>query len=138
MASAGLTGARVTTIADDQFEAGHTEERPSWDCRSCTQPWPCANAKDWLITEFQGLPSLLTIYMSALINEAMIDLTAHGGGPPSDLQERFLSWISPTTEKPREERGFPPGQSSHFQTNRDRRPADRSYYSRPHRSYDIR
>jgi hypothetical protein len=119
----------VTTIAESELEGSHIGERPTWDCGACTKPWPCANAKNRLIAEFQGLPSVLAIYMSALMCEALIDLTAHGAEAPPDLHDRFLSWISVASTKPRASRAFPPGQSSHFQADRDRKPADRSYYN---------
>lgn len=127
----------MTKISEGELEASHTGERPSWDCEACTQPWPCANAKNWLINEFSGLPSVLTIYMSALMCEAMADLTAHGGGLPPDLHDRFLSWISVASAHSPAGRGFPPGQSSHFQVHRDRKPAERSYYNgRPRPAHD--
>ncbi|MFI7547725.1 hypothetical protein [Actinoplanes sp. NPDC049599] len=78
-------------------EAQHLGDRPSWDCLACTQPWPCAHAKDELLNEFRRFPSSLTIYMSSFLCEALNDLTAHGEAPPPDLYERFLSWVRPST-----------------------------------------
>jgi hypothetical protein len=77
-------------------EARHLGSRPTWDCQACAQPWPCAHAKEELLSEFQRHPSSLTIYMSAYMCEAMNDLTAHGEPPPPDLWERFLSWVRPS------------------------------------------
>jgi hypothetical protein len=77
-------------------EVSHLGDRPSWDCVACTQPWPCAHAKDELLSEFQRHPSSLTIYMSSYMCEALNDLTAHGEVPPPDLYERFLSWVRPS------------------------------------------
>jgi len=74
----------------------HLGDRPSWDCLACTQPWPCAHAKDELLSEFRRYPSSLTIYMSSFMCEAMDDLTAHGEVAPPDLYERFLSWVRPS------------------------------------------
>jgi hypothetical protein len=76
-------------------EAVHIGSRPSWDCRVCRQPWPCAPAKGGLLSEFRSHPSSLMVYMSAYMYEAMNDLTAHGEAPPPDLYERFLSWVRP-------------------------------------------
>ena len=72
----------------------HHSGRPSWDCRACGMPWPCANAKVDLAQEFQNFPSVLAIYMSAQMHDALNDLTAHGEPPPLDLYERFLAWVS--------------------------------------------
>ncbi len=83
----------MTTRSQIQSGPIHSGERPTWDCESCGQPWPCANAKEQLLQEFHGYPSVLAVYMSAQMCEAVLDLTAHGAEPPADLYERFLSWI---------------------------------------------
>jgi len=83
----------MAVTAETELERNHTGDRPSWDCVACGQPWPCANAKDLLITEFRGYPSVLAIYMSAQMCEAVLDLTAHGTEPPTDLFDRFMSWV---------------------------------------------
>ena len=57
---------------------GHTHDRPHWNCRACGQPWPCANAKTDLLAEFHAYPSILKIYMSAQMYDALEDLTSHG------------------------------------------------------------
>ncbi|MDT4992536.1 MAG: hypothetical protein QOH97_2428 [Actinoplanes sp.] len=108
----------MTVTAEDQFGAGHTSERPSWDCAACGQPWPCANAKGSLLQEFRGYPSVLAVYMSAQMCEAMLDLTAHGADPPADLYERFLSWCHHASAKPRSVNGFP--RAGHLQRRRRR------------------
>jgi hypothetical protein len=86
----GLVGDNLTTV--QQIE--HLHGRPSWDCRTCGHPWPCANAKAGLTAEFRGFPSVLAIYMAAQMHDALMDLTAHGAAAPPDLYERFLAWIS--------------------------------------------
>ena len=83
-------------MVTDRQAAGHLRGRPSWDCLACGRPWPCAPAKDRLLSEFRRHPSSLTIYMSSYMGEAMNDLTAHGESPPPDLYERFLSWVRPS------------------------------------------
>jgi hypothetical protein len=83
----------MAVTAENELERNHTGQRPSWDCEACGQPWPCANAKDVLLTEFRGYPSVLAIYMSAQMCEAVVDLTAHGTEPPADLFDRFMSWV---------------------------------------------
>jgi hypothetical protein len=71
----------------------HVGDRPTWDCRVCGRPWPCADAKSRLRDEFRTSPSFLSIYMSAQMIDAARDLTARGADPPADLYERFLLWI---------------------------------------------
>jgi hypothetical protein len=84
-------GIIVTAIAQ---QTEHLNERPDWDCRLCGRPWPCANAKTDLLTEFRAFPSVLRIYMSTQMYEALTDLTSHGEPAPADLYERFLSWAN--------------------------------------------
>ena len=83
----------MTVKAENELERNHAAQRPSWDCEACLQPWPCANAKELLLNEFSGYPSVLTIYMSAQLCEAVLDLTAHGAEAPLDLFDRFMSWV---------------------------------------------
>ena len=71
----------------------HLHDRPAWDCRVCNQPWPCANARTNLLTEFRGFPSVLAVYLSGQMYDALDDLTSHGQTTPADLYERFLSWV---------------------------------------------
>jgi hypothetical protein len=70
----------------------HTNARPSWDCRTCGQPWPCDAAKADLSAEYRVSPSALKIYLSALLFDALEDLTLQCK-LPTDLYERFLTWI---------------------------------------------
>ncbi|MBG0562086.1 hypothetical protein I4J89_11490 [Actinoplanes sp. NEAU-A11] len=75
-------------------KAGNTEHvhvRPLWTCRVCKQAWPCDTAKTSLLTEYRAFPSLLKIYLSAQMYDALDDLTAEGK-PPPNLYERFLAW----------------------------------------------
>lgn len=86
----------MTTDPEETERGEHLSIRPSWDCASCRQPWPCANAKTKLLAEFVDFPSVLAIYMSSQMHDAFIDLTAHGTLPPTDLYDRFLGWIRHT------------------------------------------
>jgi hypothetical protein len=70
----------------------HLYARPDWNCRTCKQPWPCANAKANLLVEFRGFPSVLTVYLSGQMYDAQRDLTSHGETTPTNLYERFMSW----------------------------------------------
>ena len=85
----GRRGTPMTTTIEG---TDHLHDRPAWDCRVCRQPWPCANAKSDLLQEFRSFPSVLTIYMSAQMYDALGDLTSRGEPTPPDLYERFLSW----------------------------------------------
>ena len=80
-------------MTEDERQIDHLGVRPSWDCVACGQPWPCANAKEELLTEFRNFPSVLAIYMSAQLTEAFDDLSATSGHPPPDLYDRFIAWI---------------------------------------------
>lgn len=73
-------------------ESEHLHDRPHWDCRICGHPWPCPEAKTRLLDEYRAYPSLLKIYLSAHMYEALDDLTTRGESPPLNLYERFLSW----------------------------------------------
>lgn len=73
----------------------HFWVRPSWDCRTCDQPWPCPQAKDMLLEEFRHFPSVLCIYLVNQLTDAVDDMTANGQSPPPDLFERFLEWAIP-------------------------------------------
>jgi hypothetical protein len=75
----------------------HTGARPSWNCRICGTPWPCEAAKADLSAEYQVLPSALRIYLSALLFDALEDLTPHCEPSQRDLYERFLTWTPPSS-----------------------------------------
>ena len=71
--------------------AEHMHVRPQWTCRICEQAWPCDSAKASLLAEYRAFPSLLKIYLSAQMYDALDDLTTNGEVPPN-LYERFLAW----------------------------------------------
>ena len=70
---------------------GHLHERPGWDCLDCGEPWPCVSARVGLLDEYRAFPSLLRVYLSAQMYDALDDLMALGE-PPADLYDRFLGW----------------------------------------------
>jgi len=113
------------------FGTEHLHGSPDWDCRACAVPWPCANAKAALLEEFHAFPSVLAIYMSAQMHEALIDLTSHGEPAPPDLYERFLAWARclrpepapPTTAKRTTRRADGIGKSPSRRRGRKRRHA---------------
>lgn len=73
----------------------HVAERPSWDCRVCGQPWPCAVAKVDLAEQFARRPTALTLYLSANLYEAIEDMRVATRGSPAGLSGRFLDWAGP-------------------------------------------
>jgi hypothetical protein len=73
-------------------ESEHLHDRPHWRCRVCSHPWPCEEARNRLLEEYRAYPSLLKIYLSAQMYEALDDLAAHGQSLPLNLYERFLAW----------------------------------------------
>jgi hypothetical protein len=77
----------MTTVGNTE----HFHTRPRWTCSVCAQAWPCDSAKVNLLAEYRAFPSLLKVYLSAQMYDALEDLTAEGGTPPN-LYERFLSW----------------------------------------------
>jgi hypothetical protein len=64
--------------------------RPSWDCRVCGAPWPCAPGKVALSEEYRDFPSLLILFLMSTYHEAR----EHLGylGQPADLFERIAGW----------------------------------------------
>jgi hypothetical protein len=75
----------VTAARDE-----HIADRPSWNCRVCTMPWPCRTARAELSVEFREFPSMLIIHLYGLMGEAADDLQTMDG-----LPARFLGWVSP-------------------------------------------
>ncbi|GAA0457982.1 hypothetical protein Ade02nite_07200 [Paractinoplanes deccanensis] len=78
----------------------HLVDRPSWNCGVCRQPWPCPDARTALLAEFGEFRSVLTVYLAAQMQNAMVELAARGLPLPGDFYERFLSW-APRPSTPR-------------------------------------
>ncbi|WP_026185607.1 hypothetical protein [Salinispora pacifica] len=73
----------------------HTPLRPTWTCRACGHPWPCAEARLLLTAQYDTRQSNLSIYLAGLCYEAMHDLyhlNPHDAPHPRDLFERFVAW----------------------------------------------
>ena len=88
----------MTTTVDS---TDHLHGRPDWTCRRCRQPWPCEDAKENLLAEFSGFPSVLAIYLSTQMYDAIGDLAIRGQKAPTDLYDRFLSWaVGDDEERP--------------------------------------
>ncbi|MEU4422913.1 hypothetical protein AB0F81_19980 [Actinoplanes sp. NPDC024001] len=59
----------------------------------CLANWPCVPAKVALLEEFRTFPSVLLIYLSAQMWDAVDDTLRQGQlSPPSSYHERFVSW----------------------------------------------
>jgi hypothetical protein len=71
----------------------HIGDRPSWICRACGDPWPCARARQDLRVEFRWFPSVFKIYMMGQMADATADLEPDSPGPSAALYDRFLSWL---------------------------------------------
>ncbi len=83
-------------------EPEHLGVRPTWDCLACGLPWPCATARGKLLAEFGRFPSVMTIYLSAQMYDAVGDLISAGQFAPANLFERFLAWTRrPSTDPER-------------------------------------
>ena len=74
----------------------HLHGTPSWNCRTCEQPWPCPRARADLSEEFRHFPSVLTVYMAAQMQEALSSMAAEKRQAPQDLYKRVLAWIRHT------------------------------------------
>jgi hypothetical protein len=78
----------------------HLPIRPSWECRACARPWPCAAAKGDLGAEFVGHPALLFYYMAAQMVAFVEDLSLRGEHPtPNSMYPRVVGWIRLATAK---------------------------------------
>jgi hypothetical protein len=71
----------------------HLGDRPTWICRACGEPWPCAGARRDLRIEFRWFPSVFKIYMMGQMADAAADLEPDSTGPSAALYDRFLSWL---------------------------------------------
>lgn len=69
----------------------HLPKRPAWDCSTCGETWPCANAKENLLLEYLGNKSSLLLYLTLIWQDAFDDLAASVTIPP-ELFERFTGW----------------------------------------------
>lgn len=68
--------------------AEHVRERPSWECRSCGEAWPCLSARVILAAESDRIS--LGLYMAGHLEQAVSDLPRR---PPHEMFDRFLRWI---------------------------------------------
>ncbi|MEV6347238.1 hypothetical protein [Actinoplanes sp. NPDC051851] len=77
----------------------HLHDRPHWNCRVCGAPWPCDPARERLLREYRAFPSLLRVYLSSQMYDAIEDMPAGSRTAPHDLYERFLAWTRDPPER---------------------------------------
>lgn len=68
----------------------HLPLRPGWDCVVDGQPWPCDAKREQLLTEYRYLPTLLSLYLRSLREQASEELPGITAG---ELWERFGAWV---------------------------------------------
>lgn len=66
--------------------ARHDPLRPSWACDTCGLEWPCADARERMMTTWASVPRGLA--MAASWAQAIEDL-----GDTKGLYLRFLGWV---------------------------------------------
>jgi hypothetical protein len=69
--------------------ADHLPERPTWECKSCGDQWPCGPAREGLLGEYATDPVALAIRMWGHLEDYSMDA---GAGPLQGAWNRFLSW----------------------------------------------
>jgi hypothetical protein len=81
-------------VTDDLIpESPHTADRPSWKCRSCEEPWPCEEAKIYLLIEYHDAPTSLGLYLSLQWRSASEELKNEAMS--EELWLRFIGWLHP-------------------------------------------
>lgn len=68
----------------------HTFERPSWNCRTCHDPWPCKSAREQMLAEMR--PTEIGIACWTYLELALEELQDLD---PAALFDRFLYWSRP-------------------------------------------
>jgi hypothetical protein len=87
--TAQQTTAGAALVAPVQASAGavgHFPHVPAWDCRTCSQPWPCPDRRGMLAAEPDRLH--VTLFLAGCLDAAAGDLA----GTTENLYERFLGW----------------------------------------------
>jgi hypothetical protein len=75
---------------DAHIEAEHTPERPTWDCRRCTKPWPCDPARERLRKEYAEYPTVTALYLTSQQRHYLDDSPDFS---LDELYERFIGWV---------------------------------------------
>jgi hypothetical protein len=80
----------------------HEPLRPSWDCLTCGDAWPCKVARHRMLDSYTTVALALT--MAAYFTDACAELAT---GDVGELHRRFLGWVR-DAEQPREPAFRPP------------------------------
>jgi hypothetical protein len=76
----------------------HRAARPGWGCRACGLAWPCQQAKQDLVAEFEGRLAFVIFYMSAQLLRYEADLVERNERPdPTTGYRRFIGWARSAT-----------------------------------------
>lgn len=82
--------AHAVDALSERVDQGHLPQRPSWQCTSCDQPWPCPPARVQLGEAYAGDPFGLAMYAATLLEQAAAEVDNHV--TPRELYERFVAW----------------------------------------------
>jgi len=75
----------------------HNPNDPTWECKACGDPWPCATRRAKFLADYVGRRSELRMVISNFFADARVDLA----DPTMDLRAqyallhtRFFAWIA--------------------------------------------
>lgn len=75
-------------------EVRHKPSRPSWDCGTCGEAWPCATRRERLLHDYVGRRSQLRSLMATYFIDALEDVDE----PMNELHARFVGWVCAGTK----------------------------------------
>lgn len=85
-------------LSGEQSEEHHPQ-RPSWNCGTCGNEWPCACARANLIAESAVGRTSVLVYLAMCLADAIADLSADR--LPPDLYDRFVGWAAAGSDQTR-------------------------------------
>ncbi|MEW2445415.1 hypothetical protein [Micromonospora marina] len=95
MTARSAQAARALNALDERMSGvDHQPHRPTWECRACYEPWPCAAGQVQLAEAYRNDRSGPRFYMGELYAAAVEDLPAF---PPRLLYTQFVAWTRPLT-----------------------------------------
>lgn len=74
--------------------AQHIAARPEWTCRTCGQPYPCPEARQWLAAVHQQTGQLGRVGYE-LLEKAVRELP---DATVTELYDRFVRWTEPARQ----------------------------------------
>jgi hypothetical protein len=72
--------------------SAHTPLSPSWTCRGCGDPWPCATRRQQLLAEFYTSQQNLGLLMGSFFAAAIKDRPRWSD---EGIYQRMFAWIRP-------------------------------------------